>query len=322
MTTEMFEQLRKEFQQEFEKINDYSRMTPFPDDEIMNVFSGNSFPVSKNEKIKMTVATSEKTNPHYHSFLELAYVAEGSALHFCDGRIEKITKGDYFIIDYNVSHGYLSFPGEGELMIVNCLFLPPFIDKTLGDYLPFNNVLSNYLIRFGDKSPVSRIGDFIFHDDDGHIRAILDKMLEEYYCKKSGYLEILRCNLIEMIIHTMRKADTSDRETCGDSISQIKKYVDENYMRQITLTSISHDLNFSLPYLCKKFKSETGLLFSEYLQKVRVEQGCRLLANTDKKIIDIAQLVGYDDIKFFGLVFKKHMNMSPGAYRKLMVHGG
>ena len=49
---------------------------------------------------------------------------------------------------------------------------------------------------------------------------------------------------------------------------------------------------------------------------MRIEHSCRILANTDKKVIDAAQLVGYDDIKFFGSVFKRFMNMTPSEYRR------
>ncbi len=48
-----------------------------------------------------------------------------------------------------------------------------------------------------------------------------------------------------------------------------------------------------------------------------IEESLRLLANTDKKTADIAEAVGYIDIKFFYSVFIKHINMTPGEFKKL-----
>ena len=71
-----------------------------------------------------------------------------------------------------------------------------------------------------------------------------------------------------------------------------------------------------MPYLSRKFKETIGISFREYLQNTRIEQSCRLLVNTNKKIIDIAQSVGYDDVNFFTDIFKKKMNITPREFRK------
>ena len=76
--------------------------------------------------------------------------------------------------------------------------------------------------------------------------------------------------------------------------------------------------HFSLQYISRKFKQETGITFREYLQKIRIEKSCVLLAGSDLRISEIASAVGYDDIKFFNSMFKKLVMMSPREYRKLM----
>ena len=88
-------------------------------------------------------------------------------------------------------------------------------------------------------------------------------------------------------------------------------------MKKITLTEISKNLNYSVPYLSKLFREKYGETFESYLQRTRVGEGCRLLANTDKKVIEIAECVGYGDLKFFSEVFKKYMRVSPREYRRL-----
>ena len=57
--------------------------------------------------------------------------------------------------------------------------------------------------------------------------------------------------------------------------------------------------------------------FSRYLQRIRVEQSCRLLETTDLRISEIAQTVGYGNVKFFNQVFRSALGTSPRQFRRL-----
>ena len=58
------------------------------------------------------------------------------------------------------------------------------------------------------------------------------------------------------------------------------------------------------------------MIFSVYLQKVRIEESLRLLVSTNKKTADIAEAVGYNDVKFFYSVLKKYVRLTPGEFKK------
>lgn len=272
------------------------------------------------EKIAIQCATGNTDGMHGHDFLELAYIRDGRAKHYFENSTANVCKGDYFIIDYGVMHSYHSIDPVEQVVVTNCLFQPGFIDKTIASTCEsFNTLLGSYMIRASGNGNNTKMANIIFHDDTGEVGELLSKMDKEYRNKNAGYLEILRCSLIEIIIITMRKINMERNFELGDSTcEQIKHYVDENYMKNISLSEISHELNFSLPYLSRLFSSKAGICFSDYLQNVRIEQSLKILANTDAKLFEVAQLVGYSDIKFFTKVFKKKMNMTPGRYRMLM----
>ena len=59
------------------------------------------------------------------------------------------------------------------------------------------------------------------------------------------------------------------------------------------------------------------MTFREYIQKLRMEKCCELLAGSDILVSDIARIVGYEDIQFFHSVFKKYLHMTPREYRRL-----
>ena len=274
---------------------------------------------AENENIRLMVCQQEDVQLHNHNFLEMVYVTKGKALHTLNNKEMMVEMGDYFIIDYNGFHKY-SIVNDIKFEIINILFKPEIIDKTLVNCQSFQDLINNYLIRFSYTTLKYSPTNVIYHDDDKSIYSLIEKLQHEFSKKSPGYIEMMRCYLIEIIINTMRRISKENATVLNNDYSKyIIEYVEENYMKPITLTAISAKLNFSLPYMCKRFKKDVGITFNEYLQKKRIEQSCRLISNTDKKVIEIAELVGYNDIKFFNQVFKKYLKMTPREYKK--IHG-
>lgn len=252
---------------------------------------------------------------HKHNFLELVYVFEGSAEHIVNGEKTILKEGDYFIIDYGMHHSFHSH-NEETIKVANCLFYPEFIDSMMKDCRKINDILSNYLIKFNNAVFSKVPTDTVFHDDDGSIKEQILKMLSEYRAKKVGYKEMLRCILIETIVMILRNVCISEKTGNFNSLTgQVVAFIEKNYSKNVYLSDICEKLGYSMPYISKCFKENLNMTFSDYLQKVRIDNACRLLANTDKKIEEIATLVGYKDIKFFNRTFKKILSSSPREYR-------
>jgi len=272
-----------------------------------------------NYKISVrTTETSHLMDYHEHDFLELAYVMEGKAEHFVNGASYTISKGDYFIIDYGVQHKYRKLEGIKIFRIMNCLFSPQLIDETLKNCRRFEDVSNHYLINFNMRNLEINPTKFMYHDDDGQILKILKRMLKEYDEQDMGYQEILRGQLIELLIKTMRKIRLPDTESIDNSmVRHVIKQVQKHYAEKLSLEIITKKYNYSLSYISSVFKKETGLSFQEYVQTVRIQESCRLLLNTTKLISEIAYSVGYTDTKFFNEIFKRQLGVTPRQYRKM-----
>lgn len=269
------------------------------------------------EGVLITSSSNPEIELHGHNFFEFVYVLEGRAMQIKNQISSVIKQGDYFIVDYGVTHMYHRVNGE-KFKIINCMFRPKLIDETLENSSRFKDLVNNYLIRFSYKNIRQDPTDVVFQDTDKNtILGVLNKIVAEYEAKEVGYQEIIRSYLIVIIISMMRAVTPPDIITDDNSTQYIIDYIKANYMRPIKLSDFCSVLNYSLPYLSKKFKIDTGMSFIDYLQQIRIEQSCRLLANTDKKIEEIAMLVGYGNTPFFNNVFKKNLNMSPRMFRKL-----
>jgi len=99
-------------------------------------------------------------------------------------------------------------------------------------------------------------------------------------------------------------------------ISRAKNFIRDNQTEDLSLGQVAKAVNASTFYFCKMFKKATGLNFTEYLSRVRVEKAKNLLLNPNLRISEIAYEVGFQSLTHFNRVFKKIVGQSPTEYRQ------
>ncbi len=108
----------------------------------------------------------------------------------------------------------------------------------------------------------------------------------------------------------------SVRASESSMIFTIKEFIRQNYRNEsLSIKSVSDHVNRSAPYVCTLFKNETGLTLNQYITGYRIEKAQELLADPRYKITDIASRVGYNDVNYFGKIFKKITDFSPSEFR-------
>lgn len=100
-------------------------------------------------------------------------------------------------------------------------------------------------------------------------------------------------------------------------IRKANQYILEHYSQPITLTEISAYVGLNPSYFSSLFKRETGVTFLDYVMEVRIEAAKELLVGTEKSIGEIAESVGYNDMKYFYKRFRQSTGISPKEYRRL-----
>lgn len=100
-------------------------------------------------------------------------------------------------------------------------------------------------------------------------------------------------------------------------IREMLRYIYTNYKRSPSLNEVSEQLHYSVPYLSSLFKKETGKNFSDFVASYRIDQAKKLLRNKTKSISNIADELGYKDVRYFSKQFKRNTNLTPSTYRQL-----
>ncbi len=99
-------------------------------------------------------------------------------------------------------------------------------------------------------------------------------------------------------------------------MSDVEKEIREHYAENLSLREMSRKYYINNAYLGQMFKKKYGVSFKDYLTDYRIKEAARLLLSTDKKIISIAEEVGYRDSDYFVQKFIERMGCTPSSYRK------
>lgn len=134
--------------------------------------------------------------------------------------------------------------------------------------------------------------------------------------------EKLFLNMKHTLQKTIREVMTEKKELDIKPIRIAKQYIQNNYMKHVSLEDVSSMAGFSSAYFSSMFKKECGQNFVEYISEIRMNKAKELLKNTNLSISLICEKVGYSDIKHFTQGFKKYTGLKPNEFRKLYSWAG
>lgn len=98
-------------------------------------------------------------------------------------------------------------------------------------------------------------------------------------------------------------------------------YMKENFRKKLDLQTVADALFISPWYLCKILKKEVGNSFIQLLNELRIQEAKRLLMQSNNKIYEISEMIGYMDVPYFTKIFKRHTNMTPNKFRNTYYEG-
>lgn len=102
----------------------------------------------------------------------------------------------------------------------------------------------------------------------------------------------------------------------GGIIYEIQNFICGHYCENISLNMLADQFFIHPNYLSRLFKEKTGKNFAEYLTEVRMNRVLELLKNSDYKMLEICQMVGYDNPRSFSKAFKHYTGLTPSEYRE------
>ncbi|NLZ70304.1 MAG: helix-turn-helix transcriptional regulator [Clostridiaceae bacterium] len=102
----------------------------------------------------------------------------------------------------------------------------------------------------------------------------------------------------------------------SDYVRRVKEIIARDSATDITLGKVAESIPLSPAYLSRILHEEAGFTFSEHLTRARIQHSCSLLRDTNLTIAEISRRVGYQQANYFVRIFRRHMHVTPGEYRK------
>lgn len=122
-------------------------------------------------------------------------------------------------------------------------------------------------------------------------------------------------SILQNTLQEFEKREESSGDA-GHDIDLVKKYIEKHYQEELNLYSLAEKVYLSPSYLCARFKRITGFGINKYIKNVRMERAEQLVVDTNMKIIDICEQVGYHNLSYFCQSYKEHFGKTPEKYRQ------
>lgn len=258
----------------------------------------------------------DKCTWHYHNNYEISFITEGSGKRIVADSIEEFQPGDLVFIGCSLPHVWLAdketlSPSSRTLEMVYLQFTSEVLSRQFLILPEFRHIAKALILS---ERGIQIVGQTL--------NEVSELMLQLPYLKSfDRMLHFLKMMDIigksETNIHLASKDYLNRRFINGNKrITQIHQYLMNHYLEEIDLKKLSELVNMAEGSLCRFFRKNTGMSVFEYLNKIKIELGCKLLMDQDLSILEVCLDSGFNNLSHFNKQFKKINGVTPSEYRK------
>jgi len=272
--------------------------------QFISSFQNNTFPhLAYSCKIDPSLNQVPRPMHTHKDAVEILLMVSGEGINVIGGQTYKNKKGDLLIYNANVLHDESPASDENGpvsycLGITN-LYYPGLEPNTI------MKACSNVVYHCNEQ-----------YDDFLHLFDLIHATNLSENTFAGEFISYLLRALLIMVQKLIAEAEESMTLSVENEMhKQLKQYIDEHYMEDITLNSIANDLHLSAYYISHLFKEFEGISPMKYITRRRIGEAQILLINTNKSVTDIAFHVGYQNSNHFHSMFLKIVGLTPKNYR-------
>lgn len=248
--------------------------------------------------------TVDYRTPHFHPEWEMMWVLDHPLLVSVGGGSFRAEKDDLLLFQPNEPHELHKVDENSTFL---CLQVSPELLR-----------LENDLVLES-----TRLNPFLGEALSQRIREeLLD--VAQAYLSKEPYSSLFCVGKACLTFHTVlsnspvraiTREERISQEKRNKRLSSLIRFVDENYMHKIRLSDFAEAEGFSMSYLSHFIKSTLNQSFQEYVNSVRVNCACKLIAGGEEKLTAVCLESGFSDYRYFSAAFKKQFGMTPEQYK-------
>jgi AraC-like DNA-binding protein len=256
---------------------------------------------------------------HYHPEYELVLIRKSTGRRMVGDHIGYFEEGDLVFIGSMLPHVSVNDPHfeKGEAGYLADAIVIQFVKKFLGKKF----LQTPEMEAFGNFLELSNRGMVILGSAREKITAIMQGMLHQ-----DGLARLISLlSIFDILAHTTEYEllaspgyvhNTSLKSS--NHFRKINEYIMQNFQKDISLPEIAAVANMTVATFCNFFKEHYRVTFIEYLSTVKIGHACKLVAENELNIMEVAYASGFNNLANFHKKFKKLKNMTPVEYRKTL----
>jgi YesN/AraC family two-component response regulator len=196
--------------------------------------------------------------------------------------------------------------------------VPIRVGETVLGYLQTGQVL----LQKPSNAQYRRISNDLSFDKQANAAELKEAYFATRVVQKKQYDAVVRLLSIFAAHLSARSNQLVTQEATAEApvITRARAFIAEHFAEEIALTDVARAVNTSPFYFCKLFKAATGLTFTDYLARVRVETVKQILLNPHKRVSEAAYEAGFQSLSQFNRVFRRIAGEAPSTYRDKL-HG-
>ena len=254
------------------------------------------------------------TSPfHLHDEFELILIVKSHGKLFIGNSITNFTNGELYLFAPGLPHCFFNSRGYDKSNELAHAIVIQFRKDFLGN-------------TFFEKTEVSNLNRLVkkaefgiqFLNPDKLVQKRIQSMNQKKGLEKlADFLLLLNDLASANNIKLLSTENTLKISGLNDSliINNVYRYVAENFQKKISFDTAASVANMQRSAFCRYFKRKTKKKFTQFVNEIRIMHSCKLLADTDKTIIEVAFQCGYENTSYFNRQFRLYCNNSPKEFR-------
>ena len=150
-----------------------------------------------------------------------------------------------------------------------------------------------------------------------NIALLLDYIIRNYL-RNRGSIESEARQLGSLLVGELMRLKSAEKASKFDypeELVRMMAQIEINYMNSITVSELADSIDRSRSHVLKLFHNHMGVSAKSYIINRQLKQACELLRSTTRSIAEVGQAVGISDPYHFSKIFRRHLKVSPTAFR-------
>ena len=255
-------------------------------------------------------ADTFKWHYHYHPEYEIVCVFEGAGRRHVGNHLSNYSDGDLVLIGSNLPHGGFGYGSVGTHEEIVIQFTEDFFGE--GFLLRPEMVAIKKLFELSKQGVCFE--KKVQKQVVGKLRNLLQIQPFERLIELLNILQFL-ANSTEYQLLNAAEIRYNFSLKDQERLRKVYVFVEENFSKDIDIHDVANICHLTVPAFCNYFKKNLNQTFTDFVNEYRINQACKMLLE-GQEIVDICFKSGFNNISYFGRVFRQIKKASPSEFRR------